>query len=53
MDGHDFDALKAAFDEARATKGQSTAIIAKTLKGKGVSFMEGQVSWHGTAPNDE
>ena len=53
VDGHDFDALKAAFDEAKATKGQPTAIIAKTLKGKGVSFMEGQASWHGTAPNDE
>ena len=53
VDGHDFNALKAAFDEAKATKGQPTAIIAKTLKGKGVSFMEGQASWHGTAPNDE
>ena len=45
--------LKAAFDEAKATKGKPTAIITKTVKGKGVSFMEGQVSWHGTAPNDE
>lgn len=53
VDGHDFKALKAAFDEAKETKGQPTAIIAKTLKGKGVSFMEGQASWHGTAPNDE
>jgi transketolase len=53
VDGHDFDALKAAFDEAKATKGQPTAIIAKTVKGKGVSFMENQCSWHGTAPNDE
>ena len=53
MDGHDFDALKAAFDEAKATKGKPTAIIAKTVKGKGVSFMENQVGWHGTAPNDE
>lgn len=53
VDGHDFDALKAAFDEAKATKGKPTAIITKTVKGKGVSFMEGQVSWHGTAPNDE
>ena len=53
VDGHDFDALKAAFDEAKATKGQPTAIIAKTVKGKGVSFMENQASWHGTAPNDE
>lgn len=53
VDGHDYAALKAAFDEAKATKGKPTAIIAKTLKGKGVSFMEGQASWHGTAPNDE
>ena len=53
VDGHDFDALKAAFDEAKATKGQPTAIIAKTVKGKGVSFMENQVGWHGSAPNDE
>lgn len=52
-DGNDFDQLKAAFDEAKATKGMPTAIIAKTLKGKGVSFMEGQVGWHGKAPNDE
>ena len=52
-DGNDFDQLKAAFDEARATKGMPTAIIMKTLKGKGVSFMEGQAAWHGTAPNDE
>ncbi len=53
VDGHDFDALAAAFAEARATKGQPTAIIAKTVKGRGVSFMENQASWHGTAPNDE
>ncbi len=52
-DGNDFDQLKAAFDEARATKGMPTAIVMKTLKGKGVSYMEGQVAWHGTAPNDE
>ena len=52
-DGNDFEALKKAFDEARQTKGKPTAIIAKTVKGKGVSFMEGQASWHGTAPNDE
>ena len=52
-DGNDFDQLKAAFDEARATKGMPTAIIMKTVKGKGISFMENQVSWHGTAPNDE
>ena len=53
MDGHDFDALDAAFKEAKATKGQPTAIIAKTIKGKNVSFMENQVSWHGVAPNEE
>ncbi len=53
MDAHDFDALRAAFKEARETKGMPTAIIAHSLKGKGVSFMEGQVSWHGVAPNDE
>lgn len=53
IDGHDFGAIAAAFDEARATKGKPTAIIAKTVKGKGVSFMEGQVGWHGSAPNDE
>ncbi len=52
-DAHDFDSLKAAFDEARTVKGMPTAIIAKSVKGKGVSFMENQVSWHGTAPNDE
>ncbi len=53
VDGHDFDALDAAFKEARETKGQSTAIIAKTIKGKNVSFMENQASWHGSAPNAE
>ena len=53
IDGHDFDAIDAAFKEAKATKGQPTAIIAKTVKGKGVSFMENQASWHGAAPNDE
>ena len=53
IDGHDFDAIDAAFKEAREVKGQPTAIIAKTVKGKGVSFMENQVSWHGSAPNDE
>ncbi|MEE1044487.1 MAG: transketolase [Olegusella sp.] len=52
-DGNDFDQLRAAFAEARATKGAPTAIICKTVKGKGVSFMEGQVGWHGKAPNDE
>ena len=53
IDGHDFDQIAAAFKEARETKGQPTAIIAKTVKGKGVSFMENQASWHGKAPNDE
>ena len=52
-DGNDMAQLRAAFDEAKATKGKPTAIIAKTIKGKGVSFMENQASWHGTAPNDE
>ena len=52
-DGNDFDQLEAAFKEARETKGMPTAIIMKTVKGKGVSFMEGQVGWHGKAPNDE
>lgn len=53
IDGHDFDEIDQAFKEARKVKGQPTAIIAKTLKGKGVSFMEDQASWHGAAPNDE
>ena len=53
IDGHDFEQIRAAFKEARETKGQPTAIIAKTIKGKDVSFMENQASWHGTAPNDE
>ena len=53
IDGHDFGQIEKAFEEARQTKGRPTAIIAKTLKGKGVSFMEGSVSWHGVAPNDE
>ena len=53
VDAHDFDAIRAAFKEAKETKGMPTAIIAHSLKGKGVSFMEGNVSWHGVAPNDE
>ncbi len=53
VDGHSFPELLAAFDEAKATKGQPTAIIAKTHKGHGVSFMEDQAGWHGKAPNDE
>ena len=52
-DGNDFDQLAAAFAEARATKGMPTAIVMKTVKGKGVSFMEDQAGWHGVAPNDE
>lgn len=52
-DGNDFDQLKAAFDEARETKGKPTAIIMKTVKGKGVSFMENNAGWHGKAPSDE
>lgn len=53
VDGNDFDELRKAFDEARQTKGMPTAIIAHTVKGKGVSYMENQVGWHGTAPNAE
>ena len=52
-DGNDMDQIAAAFTEAKATKGMPTAIIAHTVKGKGVSFMENQVGWHGKAPNDE
>ena len=53
IDGNDFDQIRAAFKEARETKGMPTAIIAKTVKGKGVSFMENAAGWHGKAPNDE
>lgn len=53
IDGNDFDEIKRAFDEARTTKGMPTAIIAHTVKGKGVSYMENSVGWHGKAPNDE
>lgn len=53
VDAHDFDELERAFAEARATKGKPTAIIIRSVKGKGVSFMENQVNWHGAAPNDE
>lgn len=53
INGNDFDEIKAAFKEARETKGMPTAIIAITTKGKGVSFMENQAGWHGIAPNDE
>lgn len=53
INGNDFDQIRAAFKEARETKGMPTAIIAKTVKGKGVSFMENAAGWHGKAPNDE
>ena len=53
IDAHDWDQLEAAFDAARACKGKPTAIIQHSVKGKGVSFMENQVGWHGTAPNQE
>lgn len=53
VDAHDFDAIKAAFDEAKATKGMPTAIILKSIKGKGVSYMENHAGWHGKAPNDD
>ena len=52
-DAHDFDSLRAAFKEAKETKGMPTAIICSSVKGKGVSFMENQTGWHGVAPNDE
>lgn len=52
-DAHDFDAIRAAFKEARETKGMPTCIVFHSLKGKGVSFMENSVDWHGKAPNDE
>ena len=53
VDAHDFDALRNAFNEAKATKGMPTAIIMHSTKGKGVSFMENSVDWHGKAPNDD
>ena len=52
-DGNDFDQLRAAFKEARETKGMPTAIVMKTVKGKGISYMENQAGWHGKAPNDQ
>ena len=52
-DAHDFDKLEAAFNEAESISGKPVAIIQKSVKGKGVSFMENQVSWHGAAPNAE
>ena len=53
IDGHDFDQIESAFAQARETKGVPTAIVMKTTKGKGVSYMENQAGWHGKAPNDE
>ena len=53
IDGNDFDQIDAAFKEAKATKGMPTAIICKTVKGKGVSFMENNAGWHGKAPGDD
>ena len=53
MDAHDFDSIEKAFDEAEKISGKPVAIIQKSVKGKGVSFMEDKVSWHGTAPNKE
>lgn len=53
IDGHNFEQILSAFEEARKIKGKPTAIIAKTIKGKGVSYMENMASWHGTAPNEE
>ena len=53
VDGHNIEELISAFEQAKKVKGKPTAIIANTIKGKGVSFMENQVGWHGKAPNDE
>ena len=53
IDGHDFDAIRSAFKEAKGIKGQPTCIITKTIKGKGVTFMENNPGWHGKAPTDE
>ena len=53
IDGHDFEQMETAFNQARETKGAPSAIVMKTVKGKGVSFMENQAGWHGKAPNDE
>ena len=52
IDGHDFDQINAAFREAERTKGQPTVILAKTVKGKGISYMENNAGWHGKAPDD-
>ena len=53
IDGHDFEEIEAAFNAAKACKGKPTAIVAKSVKGKGVSYMENQAGWHGSAPNKE
>lgn len=53
VDGHSLDALAEAFRQAAATRGRPTVLLARTVKGKGVSFMEGQPAWHGKAPNDQ
>ena len=53
IDGHDLDQIEKAVECAKATKGQPTAIVAKTVKGKGVSYMENSVGWHGKAPSDD
>ena len=53
IDGHDFDQIQAAFDEAKTVSGKPTMILAKTVKGKGISFMENNAGWHGKAPNAE
>jgi transketolase len=53
IDGHDFAAIKAALAEAKTVKGQPTMILAKTVKGKGISYMENNAGWHGKAPSDE
>lgn len=52
IDGHDFDQIEAALDKARATKGKPSAIVMRTVKGKGVSYMEDEADWHGKAPNE-
>ena len=52
IDGHDFDAIEAAYNAAREMKGKPSAIVIKTVKGKDVSFMENDAGWHGKAPND-
>ena len=53
IDGHDFEQIEEALEKAKAVKGAPSAIVMNTIKGKGVSFMENQVKWHGSAPNDE